>query len=245
VYAIRHLLWLPVPVLVLSLAACAIPGGASIDAPDTGQYQVEVPYKQVDFSVATPPQTAAGVTATVSVDSVRPVLYYSYSVSSQVNGGYVGLPNPPMSYTVRKVPFYRTDPDAVTVRIELQNSTGEVVRASQAVCSFDLDGRTVASTPLGATDLMPGHSLSLEVRGPSLDSFSAKAGGSMTVWLYGLTADKNQTLHWQANYTVIQENRHAWGEIVGVTSSASEAARYKDMVEPAGPDALVNTPPGG
>lgn len=242
-YAIRRLLWLSGP--VLSLVACTIPGGASIDAPDSGQYQVEVPYKQVDFSVTTPPQTAAGVTAAVAVDDVRPVLYYGYSVSSQVNGGYVAMPNPPMSYTVRKVPFYKTDPDTVTVRIDLQNSTGEVVRASQAVCSFDLDGKTVASTPLGATDLMPGHGLSVQVQGPAVDSFSAKAGGSMTIWLYGLTADRNQALHWQVNYTVTQENRHAWGEIVGVTPSANEAARYKDQVDPAGSDALVNSPPGG
>lgn len=244
-YAIRYSLWLSAPVFVLSLAGCAIPGGASVQSEDTGRYQVEVPFKQVDFSVATASQGAAGVTATVVADDIVPLLYYDYSVSSRVNGGYVGMPSPPMIYTVRKVPFYKTDPDTVTVHISLHNATGEVVRASQAVCSFDLDGRTVSSTPLTTKDLLPGHDLDIQVHGPTVDMFGSRSTGSLTVWLYGLTTDKNQALHWEVNYTVKQENREAWGDVEGETSSAAEAERYRSLVEPADPDALVNPPPGG
>lgn len=244
-YAVRHLLWLPASALVLSLAGCAIPGGASVEQPDVGRYQVEVPFKQVDFNAAAAEQTVAGVTATVSADDVIPVLYYDYSVSSRINGSYVAMPNPPKVYTVRKVPFYKTDPDTVTVHISLRNTTSEVVRASQAVCSFDIDGKTVASTPLNATDLLPGHNLDIQVQGPSLDLFGARTSGSLTVWLYGVTADKNQTLHWEVSYAVKQENRQVWGEVVGETSSADEAEHYRNLVEPAEPDALVSPPPGG
>jgi hypothetical protein len=245
VHAVRHLLWLSATALVLGLTGCAIPGGASVEQPDVGRYQVEVPFKQVAFTTVVAAQTAAGVTATVSADDVIPVLYYDYSVSSRINGGYVAMPNPPKVYTVRKVPFYKTDPDTVTVHISLHNSTGEVVRASQAVCSFDVDGKTVASTPLNATDLLPGHNLDIQVQGPSLDIFGSKSSGNLTVWLYGVTADKNQTLHWEVSYTVKQENRQVWGEVVGETSSEDEAEHYKNLVEPAEPDALVNPPPGG
>ena len=243
-HIVRHSLWLSAPTLILSLAGCAIPGGASVEEADVGRYQVEVPFKQVDFNTSAA-QTAAGVTATASADDVMPVLYYDYSVSSRINGNYVAMPNPPKIYTVRKVPFYKTDPDTVTVHISLQNSTGEVVRASQAVCSFDIDGKTVTSTPLNATDLLPGHSLDIRVQGPSLDLFGTRASGNLSVWLYGLTADKNQTLHWDMNYTVKQENRQVWGEVLEETPSSAEAEHYRNLVEPAEPDALVNPPPGG
>jgi len=229
--------------LIPGLQGCAIPGGASVDAANTGRYQVELPYKQVDFTVATPQQSLAGVTATVAVQELHPTLYYGYSVSSQVNGGYVLMPDPPRVYTVRKVPFYRYDSDSIVVRLDLKNDTQDVVRANQAACSFDLDGKTVATIPLDMADLLPGHSLEVEVKGPSVDSFGTKPNGTLTVWLYGLTADKNQTVHWQADYTMVQQIRMAWGMVVGTTNTPAQANQYKDEVDPAGPDALV-TPPG-
>lgn len=244
-YATGRLLWLSLSVLILSLSACDIPGGASVPALDDERYHVQVPFKEIDFNIAAPKQDLGGVTASVVTDDSRPTLYYSYSVTSQVNGNYVAMPYPPMTYTIRKIPFYKADSDTVTVHIDLQNATDKVVRASQATCSFDVDGKTVASVPLNATDLLPGHDLTIQVQGPALDQFGANASGTMTVWLYGLTDDRNQALHWQVNYIVKQENRQIWGSVEGQTSSKDEADHYKGLVEAAGADALVNPPPGG
>lgn len=245
-YTTRNLLGLAGICLMLSLCGCEIPGGASVPDTKLGRYAVHLPYKEVDFTAAPAAQTVSGVSVTVMADAIVPSLYYGYDVSSRVNGSYAFMPNPPLIYTVRKVPFYKTDSDVVTLHIDLQNTIGDVVRAGQAVCSVDIDGKTVTSAPLGAEDLMPGHSLSLQIQGPGSEQFGTKMSGTMTVWLYGLSADKNQALHWDLGYTVKEQDTQAWGEVVGETPSAEEANRFKGKVEPAGPEDLVPaTPPGG
>ncbi len=223
--------------LALAIGACVPPGGASVAVPDQGSYAVQVPYSELDFSIASPAQAAGGLTATVSAQDLRPQLYYRYSVQSEVNGNYIAMPNPPKIYVIRKLPFYKNDPDAVSIRIDLQSdaANAEVLRTSQAVCSFDLNGKTVMSTPLGATDLLPGHRISAVVQGPGLDKFGSSGTGVMTVWLYGLGADKNQTLHWDLNYSFRQEQRQVTGAVLGQTNSEEEAKGYEDREDPATP----------
>ena len=239
----RHLSGLIGVCLLLCMSGCEIPGGASVPEQGPSRYAVQVPFKEVDFNNDAPPQSLAGLSVSVSADDIVPSLYYRYDVSSRVNGSYILLPNPPMIYTVRKTPFYKADTDLTILHINLTNTTGDVVRASQAVCSIDIDGKTVSSAPLDSSDLMPGHELSVQVQGPGSDQFGTKPNGTMTVWLYGLNGDKNQALHWQMDYNVKQQNMQVWGEVLGDTNSADDANRYKDKIEPAGPDAVV--PPGG
>jgi hypothetical protein len=216
------------------LGGCEVPGGASTPLPDDATYQVQVPYEELDFAVASPSQSAGTVSATAMPLDLRPRLYYRYLTESHVNGSYVAMPNPPMAYVIRKVPFFKNETDAVRVRINLRNGGTDVVRTSQAVCSFDIDGKTVMSTPLGASDLLPAHDLSVMVQGPDLAAFDAgKGSGKLTVWLYGLGADKSQTLRWDADYTVKQEIREIQGEVLGTTNSADDAKRYEGREEPA------------
>jgi len=234
-------LLLILPVLCL-LVACEIPGGASVpDSKDDGLYEVNLPYTEVGFTVSTTPVTGTGVSATAVPRDMRPELYYRYDVQSKVNGSYAGMPYPPMLYTIRKIPFYKDAIDHVPVRIDLQSTGTDVVRTSQATCSFDINGKTVASTPLNAADLLPGHSLSVEVPGPTPDQFG-DASGVMTVWVYGLGNDKNQTLRWDIPYTVTQETRQVKGQFVGQTSKPEEAKPYEGREEPAQP-VQINQPP--
>jgi hypothetical protein len=228
---------LSAPLLLVVTACSSIPGGASAPLSEEGNYGVQVPYTEVRFTVDTPSQTAAGVDATAGVQDMLPLLYYRYQVQSQVNGNYVAMPSPPMVYVIRKIPFYKLDPERVTVRLDLRNTTGDVVRTAQAVCSFDLNGKTVSSTPLGAsTDLLPGHDLSVEVTGPTLDQLGTAPTGKMTIWLYGLGADKNQVLHWDADYVLKEEQRQVQGEILGHTNSKDEAESYEGREDAAEPD---------
>ena len=217
------------------LAACEIPGGSSVpESKDDGLYEVNLPYTEVDFTPSTTPVTGAGVSATAVPRNAIPELYYRYDVQSQVNGGYVGMPSPPMLYTIRKIPFYKDSADHVMVRIDLRSTGTGVVRMSQATCSFDINGKTVASTPLNAADLLPAHDLSVDVPGPIPDQFG-DASGVMTVWIYGLDSDKNQTLRWDIPYTVTQEMRQVKGQFVGQTARAEEAKPFEGREEPAQP----------
>jgi hypothetical protein len=224
--------------LILALAGCEVPGGASTPLPEDTTYKVQVPYEELTFAIATPSQNAGGVSATAMPLDLKPRLYYRYFVESHVNGGYIAMPNPPMAYVIRKVPFYKNESDAVRVRLNLHNGGNEVVRTGQAVCSFDIDGKTVVSVPLGTPDLLPGHDVSVMAQGPALEAFDAgKGSGTLTVWLYGLGADKTQTLRWDASYNVKQEVRDVPGQVLGTTSSEDDAKRYEGREEPAVPDA--------
>jgi len=230
------------PALCL-LAACEIPGGASVpESKDDGLYEVNLPYTEVDFTVSGAPVTGTGVSATAVPRDIRPELYYRYDVQSKVNGSYAGMPYPPMLYTIRKIPFYKDMVDHVPVRIDLQSTGTDVVRTTQATCSFDINGKTVSSTPMNAADLLPGHTLSVEVPGPSPEQFGG-ASGVMTVWVYGLGGDKNQTLRWDIPYAVTQETRQVQGQFVGQTSKAEAAKPFEGREEPAQPQQHTQPPP--
>ena len=217
------------------LTACEIPGGASVQSDeDNGVYQVNLPYTEVDFTPLTTPVTGSGVSGTAVPRNLVPELYYRYSVQSKVNGGYAGMPYPPMIYTIRKVPFYKNQREQAMVRINLHNTSADVIRTTQATCAFDINGKTVSSVPLNATDLLPGHDLSVEVPGPSADQFGAGAG-TLTVWLYGLSADKSQTLRWDIPYNVDQQTRQVQGQFVGTTANEAEAKPFEGREEPAQP----------
>ena len=232
--AIRYLYCSCILVACLSLTACA--GGASIKQDDSpGQYQVTVPFEQLAFGDGVQGQAFPGITGTAQFVGITPELWVRFNVTSQVNGSYAGMPYPPTLYTVRRLPYYKTDADPVTVRIVLQNTSDKVITAAQAVCSFDVNGKTVSTTPLGATDLLPGHSVSLTVKGPLIDQFEAQGSGKFTVWVYGLGDDKSQLLRWDVPYTLTQENRTVMGSMMQ-TKSGDEAKLYQDRDEPARPE---------
>jgi hypothetical protein len=225
--------------LACLLCACEIPGGASVDTDaDENVYEVTLPYTEVQFTPAMAPITGAGVSGTAVPRNLVPDLYYRYNVQSKVNGNYAGMPYPPMIYTVRKVPFYKYPSEQTMIRIDLRSASGDVIRTAQATCAFDVNGKTVASVPLNAPDLLPGHDFSVEVAGPSVDQFGT-GSGTLTIWLYGLGGDKNQTLHWDVPYTVDQETRQIKGEFVGTTTNEAEAKPFEGREEPARPQPPV------
>lgn len=233
---VRHALR-PLTLLSLAcwLAACEIPGGASVqNTQDDGIYEVNLPYTEVDFTPSTSPVSDAGVTGTAVPRNLTPELYYRYSVQSKVNGGYAGMPYPPMVYTIRKVPFYKYAHDQAVVRIDLHNTSGDVIRTAQATCAFDVNGKTVSSVPLNAVDLLPGHDLSVEVPGPTAEQFVTNAG-TLTIWLYGLGGDKSQPLRWDVPYKMDQEQRQIQGQFVGTTANEAEAKPFEGREEPAQP----------
>ena len=219
--------------LACALCACEIPGGASVDTDaDENVYEVNLPYTALEFTPAATPVTGAGVSGTAVPRNLVPVLYYRYDVQSKVNGNYAGLPYPPMIYTIRKVPVYKYLDDQTRVKIDLHSTSSDVIRTAQATCAFDINGKTVSSVPLNAPDLLPGHDISIEVAGPSVEQLGSNSG-TLTIWLYGLGGDKGQTLHWDVPYTVEQETRQIKGEFVGTTTNAAEAKPFEGREEPA------------
>lgn len=221
--------------LACALCACEIPGGASVQTDeDEGVYEVNLPYTVVEFTPAATPVSGAGVNGTAVPRNLVPELYYRYDVQSKVNGGYAGMPYPPMIYTIRKVPIYKYLDQQAKVKIDLHSTSSDVIRTSQATCAFDINGKTVASVPLNAPDLLPGHDISVDVAGPTVDQLGSSSG-TLTVWLYGLGGDKSQTLRWDVPYTINQETRQIKGEFVGTTTNEAEAKPFEGREVPAQP----------
>ena len=239
---IQTMQWLCLTWTMALLTGCA--GGASVEQVPSGRYAVQVPYTQLDFTIASPSQSGGSITATAAAVGIQPELYFKYQVESRVNGNYALMPSPPMAYTIRRIPFYKTDTETVTVHLDLHNDSAQVVSTGQAVCSFDINGKTVSSTPLKIADLLPGHDISVDVSGPTPDQFGTANTGTMAVWVYGIGADKSLTLHWDANYTLKQEQRQVWGEVLGTTASEQEAKSYEGREDRARPEDEVAPPPG-
>jgi hypothetical protein len=225
----------------LLLTACATnheppPIGADTGNEQPSVYPVEVIANEVDFTIGSPTQQMTGLSASVSVSDLRPVLYYRYDVQSQVDGTYLMM-TPPKVYKVRREPFYRLEPATARIHISLRNGSDEVLRTSSAAYAFEVNGHTISSAPLSIPDLLPGHSSDVTLDGPTLDELKVAPSGTVTVWAYGIGgADKEHRLHWDISYIYSQRDYQATGEIVLTTSSEEEAASYRnreDMADPA------------
>jgi len=225
----------------LMLTACATdheppPIGADTGMQEPSVYPVEVIADEVDFTVGSPTQQMADLTATVSLSDLRPVLYYRYDVQSESDGTYL-LISPPKRYKVRRSPFYRLEPATARIHVSLRNGSDDVMRTSNAAYAFEVNGHTVSSTPLSIPDILPGHNSDVTLDGPTLDELKATPNGIVTVWVYGIgNGDKERRLHWDISYIYSQRDSQATGEIVLTTSSEKEAANYRnreDLAEPA------------
>jgi hypothetical protein len=215
------------------IAGCSsIPGGASVTSDDDTPIVANIVAPALIFTVSPSSETKAGVTATAVPENIKPVLYYRYNVDEKINGNYIAMPSPPKIFTITKAPYYQGEPDPLVVKVDLQNDSTDVVRTGQAVCAFDLNGQTIFTVPLQATDLLPGHSQSLAVSGPALDKFKANPMGTLTVWIYGLNGnDKTQVYRWDIPYRYTEQMRQMTVELVGHTKSEDEAKPYEGKVE--------------
>jgi hypothetical protein len=211
-------------------------GGASVDQddPDNVVPQLtDVPVQLVQFNAPPASKNIDKVSVTITPLDSTPALYYRYEVKGGVNGHYVLMPGAPKWYTVMKVPYFQNEPDRVTLQIHLENGSSQIYTTATAVCAFDLDQRTIASSPLGRQDLLPGHSITVRVAGPQISDLKAEgASGTLVVWLYGLGgADAKQATRWDLPFTWTESTRRIkTGEMMR-TRSADLANSYKDRVD--------------
>jgi hypothetical protein len=231
--------------ITMFLGACHTlkQGGASVDQDDPDNVVPELtdaPVPIIQFNASPTAKTLDKISVTITPLDSTPVLYYRYEVKGGVNGNYILMPGAPKWYSVMKVPYFQNEPDRVTLQIHLENASSDLYSTATAVCAFDMDRRTIASTPLGRQDLLPGHSITVRVAGPPIADLKAEGTtGTLVVWLYGLGgADSKQATRWDFPFSWTEGTRKIkTGEMIR-TRSADLANSYRDRV-----DRADKTPP--
>jgi hypothetical protein len=223
---------------VAALSACSTlkQGGASVEQDDPDNVVPELtdaPVPIIQFNASPTAKSVDKVSVTITPLDSTPVLYYRYEVKGGVNGNYILMPGAPKWYTVIKIPYFQNEPDRVTLQVHLENNSSELYTTATAVCAFDLDKRTIASTPLGRQDLLPGHSVSVHVLGPPISDLKAEGTtGTLVVWLYGIGgADGKQATRWDFPFTWTEGTRKVLTGQMIRTRSADLATSYRDRVD--------------
>lgn len=230
----RRRLSLPLLLLVAVCAGCASYGGGSPGGTGAAATPVELLAPRLvfsDFNART--QQGSGFTVKLAVRNSLPQLYYRYRVESEVNGNYFMMPAPPKIFRIYRVPFYKMEPQNVTVRFTVTNNSDGVLQVGKAVCAFDLNGKTVVSTPLKGADVLPRHTDVFMVSGPEINQFSQVPGhGSMTLWLYGL-GEQEHAYSWDVTYQYSETKSLEQAELIGTTPNEAMAKSYEGREEPA------------
>lgn len=230
----RRRLSLPLLLLVAVCAGCASYGGDSPSGTGAAATSVELLAPRLVFSDFNgQAQQGSGFTVKLAVRDSLPQLYYRYRVESVVNGNYFMMPSPPMMYRIYRVPFYKSEPDNVTVKLTITNQSDNVLPAGKAICAFDLNGKTVISSPLQGADVLPGHTDVFIVPGPEIRQFAQGPGhGTMTLWLYGL-GEQEHAYSWDVTYQYSETKSLKPAELIGTTPNEAMAKSYEGKEEPA------------
>ncbi|HKT32692.1 MAG TPA: hypothetical protein VJS89_09405 [Gammaproteobacteria bacterium] len=230
----RWLLLLPLLLLVTVPAGCASYGGSGANRTGAPPSQVELLAPRLVLSdVDQQAKQGAGFTVALAVRNSLPQLYYRYRVESAVNGNYFMMPAPPKIFRIYRVPFYKSEPENVTVKLTITNLSDRVLQADKAVCAFDLNGKTAVSIPLQGTDVLPGHTDVFTVRGPDITQFARiPPHGTMTFWLYGFGVQEH-AYRWDVTYQYSETKSQEQAELIGTTPDEEMAKSYEGREEPA------------
>lgn len=237
----------------LMLVACATgneppPIGAHTGSASPESYPVDLENRSLSFRGRPEAQARNGIEVRLDVAQNSPKLYYRYDVTSKVNGKYLlFMPGAPKIYTVYRIPFYKDDSDVSRVSVTLTNNSPRVLDTSRAVCEFDLDGQTVVTVPLKTGALLPEHSVTVPVTGPSLSQL--KGHKEMTVWIYQIGATEagrgEIPFKWTLPYAVSVTSSTEEARLIGQSPSESGVKRYEGLIEPAGSDPEWSLPRRG
>lgn len=226
------------------LVACATrneppPIGAGTGSASPDSYPVVLERTSLSFLGHPEAQSRDGIEVKLDVSQTSAKLYYRYEVTSKVNGKYlVYMPNPPKLYTVYRIPFFKDASDASVVRVTLTNNSSGVLETSHAVCEFDLDGQALVTEPLKTGAVLPGHSLSVPVVGPTMSQL--KGHKEITLWIYRIgTTEAGRSeipFKWTLPYTLTFASAREEAELIEESPSESKVKRYEGLIEPAGSD---------
>lgn len=225
-----------VPVLLLATicAGCVSYGGSSPSGAGAAAPEVQLLAPRLVISdINQQGQQGPDFRVTLAVRNSLPQLYYRYRVESAVNGNYFMMPSPPMIYRVYRVPFYKVDTQNVTVKFSITNTSESVLRVGKTVCAFDVNGKTVVSTPLQGTDVLPGHTNVFTVQGPDIERFSQiPPQGILTLWLYGL-GEPERAYRWDTNYQYSETKSAEQAQLIATTPNEAMAKSYEGREDPA------------